>query len=106
MSTAAPAPAPPPAAAYSPVSLADALAMRRAGDSYLAAADPAAVTVAEMAGVLIEMEQGAAIATVARAWFLGAFISAQGPAADADASARTWLLRKTGVTAGCAAGRP
>jgi len=32
-------------------------------------------------------------------------MSAQGPAADGDASGRTWVLRKTGVTPGCAAGR-
>ena len=50
------------------------------------------------------MEQDDAIATVARAWFLGAFVAAQGPAADGDASLRTWLVHKTGVTLGCAAG--
>ena len=103
MSIAAPVPAP--AGGYSPVSLADALAMRRAGDLYLASADPTDFTAAEQAEVLIKMEQGTAIATVAQAWFLGAFVSAQGPAADGDASARTWVLRKTGVTPGCAAGR-
>ncbi|MGH3409130.1 MAG: DUF222 domain-containing protein, partial [Streptosporangiaceae bacterium] len=104
MSVATPAPAPPPAGVPAPASLAQALAMRRAADSYLAAADPAALTVAEQAGALIQMEQCAAIATAARAWFLSAFLSAQGPAADADASGRTWLARKTGVTVGCAAG--
>jgi Domain of unknown function (DUF222) len=104
VSIAAPAPVPLPAGEYSPVSLADALAMRRAGDHYLAAADPTAYTAAEQAGVLVEMEQCAAMAAVARAWFLGAFISGQGPAADGDASARTWVLRKTGVTLGCASG--
>jgi hypothetical protein len=93
-----------PAAAYSPADVADALAMRRAADSYLAAARPADLTVAELAGSLIEMEQCDAIATVGRALFLGAFLSAQGPAADADASGRTWLLHKTGVTGGCASG--
>ncbi len=41
---------------------------------------------------------------MARAWFLGAFVAAQGPAADGDASSRTWLVHKTGVTLGCAAG--
>ena len=93
-----------PAAAYTPSGMADALAMRRAGDSYLAAADQIALTAAELAGYLIQMEQCDAIATVARAWMLAAFTAGQGPAADGDASARTWLLRKTGVTAGCAAG--
>ena len=93
-----------PAAAYAPSGMADALAMRRAGNSYLAAADQIALTAAELAGYLIEMEQCDAIATVARAWMLAAFTAGQGPAADGDASARTWLLRKTGITAGCAAG--
>jgi len=103
MSIAAPAPAP--AGEHSPVSLADALAMRRAGDLYLAAADPTEYTAAEQADALIQMEQGNAIATVAQAWFLDAFICAQGPAADGDGSGRVWVLRKTGVTPGCAAGR-
>ncbi len=105
MSTAAPAPAPPPAGVPAPTSLAEAQAMRRASDSYMAAADPADFTVAEQADALIQMEQSNAIATVAQAWFLGAFLSAQGPAADGDASGRTWLVHKTGVTAGAAAGR-
>ncbi|MGH3187118.1 MAG: hypothetical protein ACRDPY_42705 [Streptosporangiaceae bacterium] len=83
---------------------AEALAMRRAADSYLAAADPTGFTTTELADALIQIEQCDAIATVARAWFLGAFLSAQGPAADADGSGRTWLIRKTGVTPGCAAG--
>jgi len=103
VSTAAPAPAP--AGEYAPVSLADALAMRRAADRYMAAADPAAVTAAEQAATLIQLEQCAAVATVAQAWFLDAFVSAQGPAADGDGSGRVWVLRKTGVTPGCAAGR-
>jgi hypothetical protein len=93
-----------PAGMPAPASVAEALAMRRAAESYLAAADPTALTAAELAGALIEMEQCTAIATAARAWFLGAFVSAQGPAADGDGSAWTWVLRKTGVTLGCAAG--
>jgi Domain of unknown function (DUF222)/HNH endonuclease len=103
MSTAASAP--PTASVPAPTSLAEAQAMRRASDSYMAAADPADFTVAEQADALIQMEQSNAIATVAQAWFLSAFVSAQGPAADGDASGRTWVLRKTGVTPGCAAGR-
>ncbi|MGH3193581.1 MAG: DUF222 domain-containing protein, partial [Streptosporangiaceae bacterium] len=102
MSTATPSPFP--AGMPAPASVAEALAMRRAADSYLAAADPTTLTVAELAGALIQMEQGDAVATVVRAWFLGAFLSAQGPAADADGSGRAWLVHKTGVTLGCAAG--
>jgi len=105
MSIATPPTAPPPAGVPAPVSLAEALAMRRAADSYLAAARPADFTAAEQAETLIQMEQCGAIATVAQAWFLDAFIGAQGPAADGDGSGRVWVLRKTGVTAGCAAGR-
>jgi Domain of unknown function (DUF222) len=101
---AAPVPAPLPAGEYWPAGLADALAMRRAADRFLAAADPAAFSAAEQAGVLAEMERGAAMATVARAWFLAAFVSGQGPAADGDGSARMWVLRTTGVTLGCASG--
>jgi len=93
-----------PAPAHSPGSALDALAMIRAGQSYLAAADLTTLTAAEQAGALIEMEQNDAIGTTARAWMLGAFTAAQGPAADADASPRTWLIHKTGVTLGCASG--
>jgi hypothetical protein len=100
-----PAPAPFPAGAPTPASMAEALAMRRAADSYLAAADHTGYTAAEQAAALAEMEQCAAIATAAQAWMLAAFTAGQGPAADADASPRTWLIHKTGVTAGCAAGR-
>jgi hypothetical protein len=100
-----PGPAPIPAGAPAPASLAEALAMRRAADSYLAAADHTGYTTAEQAAALTEMEQCAAIATAAQAWLLGAFTAGQGPAADADASPRTWLIHKTGVTQGAAAGR-
>jgi hypothetical protein len=102
MSTAPPAP--PPAGVPAPASLAEALAMRLAGDSYLAAARHADLSAAEVAGALVQMEQGDAIRTAARAWMLAAFLAAQGPAADGDASLRTWLVHKTGVTLGCAAG--
>jgi hypothetical protein len=105
VSIATPAPAPIPAGAPAPASLAEALAMRRAADSYLAAADHTRYTAAEQAAALIEMERCAAIATAAQAWLLAAFTAGQGPAADADASPRTWLIHKTGVTQGCAAGR-
>jgi hypothetical protein len=105
VSIATPAPAPLPASAPAPASLAEALAMRRAADSYLAAADHTGLTTAEQAAALIEMERCAAIATAAQAWLLGAFTAGQGPAADADSSPRTWLIHKTGVTQGAAAGR-
>jgi hypothetical protein len=90
--------------ASAPASAKDAVAMVRAGMSYLAAADLTGLTAAEQADCLVEMEQNDAIGTVARAWMLGAFTAGQGPAADADRSPRAWLIHKTGVTPGCAAG--
>jgi Domain of unknown function (DUF222) len=97
-------PAPLPAGVPAPASTGDALAMARAGLSYLAAADPTTLTAPELAETLQELERLSAISTAARAWFLGAFTAAQGHAADADRSPRTWLVRKTGVTEGAAAG--
>jgi hypothetical protein len=97
--------APAPAAAPEPASMAEAMAMIRAGQCYVAAADHTGLTTAEQAAALIEMERCAAIATAAQAWLLGAFTAGQGPAADADSSPRTWLIHKTGVTQGAAAGR-
>jgi hypothetical protein len=85
--------------------MAEAMAMFRACVSYVAAADHTGLTTAEQAAALIEMERCAAIATAAQAWLLGAFTAGQGPAADADSSPRTWLIHKTGVTQGAAAGR-
>jgi hypothetical protein len=100
-----PGPAPVPAGAPEPAGMAEALRMHRAIVSYLAAADHTGLSTAEQAAALIEMEQCAAIATAAHAWLLGAFTAGQGPAADADSSPRTWLIHKTGVTPGAAAGR-
>jgi hypothetical protein len=79
--------------------------MARAALSYLAAADPAALTAPELAETLQELERLGAIGTAARAWFLGAFTAVQGHAADADRSPRMWLMRKTHVTEGAAAGQ-
>jgi Domain of unknown function (DUF222) len=85
-------------------SAAEALAVVRAGLSYLAAADPTTLTAAEQADCLIQLEQANAIGTAAMAWFLGAFTAERGHEADADRSPRTWLIHKTRVTEGAAAG--
>jgi Domain of unknown function (DUF222) len=83
----------------------EALDMVRAGLTYLAAADPTAMPADTQARCLLALEQAEAIGTAARAWILGAFISGQGYSADADYSPRAWLIHKTRVTKGAAAGR-
>jgi len=45
-----------------------------------------------------------AISTAARASFLSAFTAGQGYAADADYSAVSWLMHRTGITRGAAVG--
>ena len=45
-----------------------------------------------------------AVATAARASFLAAFTAGQGYAADADYSAGSWLIHRTGITRGAAVG--
>jgi Domain of unknown function (DUF222) len=82
----------------------EAAEMVRAGLSYLAAADAAQLAAAEQAECLQLMEQADAIATAARASVLSAFTSGQGYSADADYSPRAWLMHKTRITRGAAAG--
>jgi Domain of unknown function (DUF222) len=82
----------------------DAMAVARAAFAYVAAIDQTGLTVQEQADCLVDMEQVDAIGTVARAWMLGAFTAAQGYAGDAARTPRTWLIHKTGVTEGAAAG--
>jgi len=87
----------------SPDSVAEALEMMRAGLDYLAAADAAQLPADTQAECLRGLEQTDAIATAVRASFLSAFTVGQGYAADADYSARAWLMHKTGITRGAAA---
>src|SRR6516225_3820288 len=77
--------------------------MVQAGLSYLAAADAAQLPADTQAECLRGLEQTDAIATAVRASFLSAFTVGQGYAADADYSARAWLMHKTGITRGAAA---
>src|SRR4029077_6041365 len=49
------------------------------------------------------LEPTCARATAARASFLSAFTAGKGYSADADYSARAWLMHKTGITRGAAA---
>ena len=87
-----------------PASAAEALAMLRAGMSYLAAADPTAMAAQTQAECLQTLEQLDAVETAARAWILDAFTSGQGYSADADYSPTAWLIHRTKVTKGAARG--
>ena len=93
-----------PDTAPTPVSATQALAGTRAWLGSLAAVDPVAMPAQVQAECLRGLEQIEAMLTAARAQILGAFTAAQGYSADADYSARAWLIHKTGVTKGAAAG--
>jgi hypothetical protein len=81
----------------------EAMDMARAALGYLAAADPAALSAEAQAECLRGLERTDAISTAVRASFLAAFTVGKGYAADADYSARAWLMHKTGITRGAAA---
>ncbi len=87
-----------------PASAREALDMVRAGLGYLAAADAARLPAAAQAECLRELEQTGAVATAARASFLSSFTAGQGYAGDAGYSAVSWLMHRTGITRGAAAG--
>ena len=78
--------------------------MVRAGLGYLAAADAARLSAATQAECLRELEQAGAVATAARAAVLAAFTAGQGYAGDAEYSAVSWLIHRTGITRGAAVG--
>ena len=82
----------------------EALDMVRAGLGYLAAADAAQLAAATQAECLRELEQAGAVATAARAAVLAAFTAGQGYAGDAEYSAVSWLIHRTGITRGAAVG--
>ena len=87
-----------------PASAAEALAMLRAGMSYLAAADPTAMAAQTQAECLQTLEQLDAVETAARARILAAFTAGQGYSADADYSPASWLIHRTRITKGAARG--
>ena len=93
-----------PVPAFAPASASEAVEMMHAGLGYLAAADAAALGAEAQAWCLRALEQAAAAGTAARASVLAAFTAGQGYCADADYSARAWLMHKTGITRGAAAG--
>ena len=82
----------------------EALAVVRSAMSFLYATDATQLAADVQADALRELEQIDAVKTAVRASILGAFTSAQGHVRDADYSPRTWLMHKTRVSAGAAAG--
>ena len=79
-------------------SMSEAMAMARAAQDYLAAADPAAMTPQAQAEYLRAQEQNDAISTATRARILAAFTAARGYTADADYSPTSWLIHQTRIT--------
>ena len=90
-------------AALAFASVGEAMDMARAALSYLAAVDATQLAAETQAECLRQLERTDAIVTAARASFLSAFTVGKGYSADADYSARTWLMHKTGITRGAAA---
>ena len=84
-------------------SVSEAIDMARAALCYLAAADAAQLPAETQADCLRGLECTDGVATAARASFLSAFTTGKGYSADADYSARAWLMHKTGITRGAAA---
>ena len=81
----------------------EAIEAAHAALGYLAAADATRLTAEEQAQCLCGLERTGAISTAVRASFLSAFTTGKGYSADADYSARAWLMHKTGITRGAAA---
>ena len=84
-------------------SVGEAMEMARAALGYLAAVDATQLSAETQAECLRGLERTDAIATAARASFLSAFTTGKGYSADADYSARAWLMHRTGITRGAAA---
>jgi len=82
----------------------EALDMVRAGLAYLAAADATQLPAATQAECLRELEQAGAVLTAARAFVLAGFTAGQGYCDDAEFSAVSWLMHRTGITRGAAVG--
>src|SRR5690242_15512273 len=73
-------------------SASEALDMVRSGLRFLAGAETAELSAEEQADLLRGLEQANSVATAARTSVLGAFTAGKGYAADADYSARAWLM--------------
>ena len=81
-------------------SASEALDMVRSGLRFLADADATELSAEEQAEVLRGLERVHSVEVAARTSVLGAFTAGKGYSADADYSARSWLMHKTGVTRG------
>jgi hypothetical protein len=79
-------------------SVGEAMDMARAALGYLAAADATQLAVETQAECLRGLERTDAISTAARASFLASFTAGQGYSADADYSARAWLMHRTRIS--------
>jgi hypothetical protein len=84
-------------------SVGEAMEMARAALGYLAAVDATALAAETQAECLRGLERAEAVLTAGRASFLSAFTAGKGYSADADYSARAWLMHRTGITRGAAA---
>ena len=84
-------------------SVGEAIEMARAALGYLAAVDATQLADEAQAECLRGLERIDAVLTAARASFLSAFTVGKGYSADADYSARAWLVHRTGITRGAAA---
>ena len=82
----------------------EALAMAKAALSHLYRAAAVQLPIATQAELLHGLEEVTGIQTAARASILGAFTAGQGYVEDADYGARAWLMHRTRVTQGAAAG--
>jgi Domain of unknown function (DUF222) len=82
----------------------EALGMLRTVMGYLSSADATEMAAEAQAECLMTLEQMDAVKTAARARVLRAFTAGQGYAADADYSPRSWLIHRTRITRGAAAG--
>ena len=82
----------------------EAMAMVHAGLAYVVTADAAAMSAAERARCLRELEEADAVATAARTSVLGVFAARQDYADDGDYSPCAWLMHRTRVTKGTAMG--
>ncbi len=92
------------AAVPPPASVTEALGMLACALGYLNAADATQMPAETQAQCLQLLEQADAMGTAARSSVLGAFTAGQGYYADGDYSPRMWLITKTRVGRGAAAG--
>ena len=79
----------------------EAMDMARAALSYLAAVDATQLAAETQAECLRTLERTDAISTAVRASFLSACTAGKGYSADADYSARTWLMHPNRDHPGC-----